>query len=328
MPQRTESLNKRYFGVLAHTGKSLVEAEPVASRNSTASAKPIQPLVPNNEQGTASLADTALMGKLSKNIAPTTAGSSTWQPAQQLLDSLRRRDVFTHFFVVDLATRRLLYSSSPTGFYLDDAPLARKWPRWLADSSAAHGSRTAELLLNGETYRLFAQPVRIRSGMGILLCGTVPNEQFNKDRWSLPAGWPTTILGLVLLGVLVLPFLKLWLMSTREQLERIDVAYCGAALVLGSGILLLTIQALLVRYGSGQDLIDQQLTGLSRVVAPSLNLLPPAAQPLSPATGRLSPNSLQRAAAVEAQSTLEEQPLPPGFDFCLVDHQGKVRWSS
>nr|GFC58949.1 hypothetical protein [Tanacetum cinerariifolium] len=191
VPQRTEGLNKRYFQVLAHTGKSLVEAAPFTSPSSAVAAKPVQPPVPRNAQRTSSAADTSLTGKLSKISAVAITDSSAWQPAQQLLDSLRRRDVFTHFFVVDLATRRLMYSSSPTGFYLDEAPLARKWPRWLADSSAAHGSRTAELLLNGEAYRLFAQPVRFRSGAGILLCGTVPNEQFNKDRWSLPAGWPT-----------------------------------------------------------------------------------------------------------------------------------------
>ena len=196
-------------------------------------------------------------------------------PVDTLLRELLRPDVFDYFLVVELPSQRLLYSSGPTDVYLSAAEAGpgkfHRLTRWLADSSLVHTGRAGALAFGGQDYQVFAQPARLGAHLSCLLVGGVPSSRFNTEARALPAGWPELLLGLLLLGALALPFLKLWLMSSREQINRGDVLLCAASLILGSGVLLLTVQAALANYDSESRIITTQLRGLSRDVATDLH---------------------------------------------------------
>ncbi|MDB5235659.1 MAG: hypothetical protein JWR44_2652 [Hymenobacter sp.] len=194
-------------------------------------------------------------------------------PADTLIRDLLRPDVFDYFFMVALPSNRLFYSNGPTDLYLNTAGGAKagKLPHWLADSTAMKTGRAGSLLVGGHEYQLFSQPVQLGPGLTCLLVGAVAGNRFDAERRALPAGWPELILGLLLLGVLSLPFLKLLLMNPREQIDRGDVLLCAASLVLGSGILLLTLQAAVSRYSTEPQVLRQQLSGLAQDVAHDLH---------------------------------------------------------
>ena len=196
-------------------------------------------------------------------------------PVDTLVRDLLRADVFDYFFMVELPSNRLFYSSGATDLYLNtanaEAVKGAKMPRWLTDSTLMHTGRAGALLVGGHEYQLFAQPVQLGAGLTCLLVGGVAGNRFNAERRELPAGWPELILGLLLLGILSLPFLKLLLINAREQIDRGDVLLCAASLVLGSAILLLTLQAGVSRYSTEPQVLHQQLAGLAQDVATDLH---------------------------------------------------------
>jgi hypothetical protein len=175
---------------------------------------------------------------------------------------------------------------------------------WFRQQPPLYGGRSTTLTLAEQQYRLFALPVQLGQRGNWLLCGTVLTAQFDREARALPAGWSVFIMGLVLLVLLTLPFLKLALMSEREQLSRTDLAQCVLALVLGTSILLLTCQATLVRHYFEQVRIDSQLRSLKEQVTTSL-------QDFSGVTGR-------------AYMPL----LPPGFSYGVADGRGAVHLHS
>ena len=218
-------------------------------------------------------------GKLPAAEAVLPTGADTYElthtmPVDSLIRELRRPDVFDYFFVVALPSQRLLYANGDGDFYLastDDGKASPgRPPRWLADSSQAHTGRAGAFTFSGQQYQLFAQPVRLGPHLTCLLVGGVQGHRFDAERRALPAGWFELLLGGLLLGVLALPFMKLRLMSPREQIHRRDVLLCAASLVLGSGVLLLTLKAARAKYET-DALITQHLHDLAENVAGGLH---------------------------------------------------------
>ena len=203
-------------------------------------------------------------------------------PIDSLVRELRRPEVFDYFLVVTLPDHRLLYSSGQTDSYLDgkgevaaagkDESKAnkQKLPRWLTDSTLVHTGQAGAFAFGGQAHQVFAQPVQLGPHLSCLLVGGVPRHHFDSERRALRAGWPELLVGALLLGVLALPFLKLWLISPREQIHRHDVVLSAASLVLGSGVLLLTLKAILF-YSETDTVIKPNLTALAEDVASDLH---------------------------------------------------------
>ncbi len=332
VPQRTTSLNSRYFRTLARIGQNMrdkIKARqlndesdalaiahlltdkqpPLSSQEEEEEVANISQVLRARESAEASdVVPAKVPGTLPKSVAlvggqfvferliPLLAGTDTsasakgtarsrdevrrYQftravPVDTLVRDLLRADVFDYFLMVELPSNRLFYSSGATDLYLNttnaEAAKGAKMPRWLTDSTLTHAGRAGALLVGGHEYQLFAQPVQLGAGLTCLLVGGVAGNRFNAERRELPAGWPELILGLLLLGILSLPFLKLLLINAREQIDRGDVLLCAASLVLGSAILLLTLQAGVSRYSTEPQVLHQQLAGLARDVATDLH---------------------------------------------------------
>ncbi|WP_210520149.1 PDC sensor domain-containing protein [Hymenobacter terricola] len=263
-------------------------------------------------------------------------------PADTLVRDLLRTDVFDYFFMVELPSNRLFYSSGPTDLYLNtasaEAVKGAKMPRWLTDSTLTHTGRAGALLVGGHEYQLFAQPVQLAPGLTCLLVGGVAGNRFNAERRELPTGWPELILGLLLLGILSLPFLKLLLMNPREQIDRGDVLLCAASLVLGSGILLLTLQAAVSRYSTEPRVLHQQLAGLAKDVATDLHgeltELNTIARNVDDSLKNAQVDSLRFDASGAVRTVLRPYPCrayshrgaTPGDYFTWISRQGEARY--
>lgn len=186
---------------------------------------------------------------------------------------LLRPDVFRHFLVVGPADtnrtplNQLYYSSfpTPTDIQLSKDPKA-KGPGWLRDTSGIMATRQAALPINGESYQLFVQPLRLREGTTWLLVGAVPTAEFRDEQRALPNNLLEVALAAILLGLLALPYLKIVLMNARERLNHADVVLCGLTLVFGTTFLILLSLSPVAKYDIEPDLLDTQLRRLSGAV--------------------------------------------------------------
>ncbi|WP_345071841.1 hypothetical protein [Hymenobacter fastidiosus] len=176
---------------------------------------------------------------------------------EKFIAGLARTDAFEHFFVANDAGE-LLYASQPN--VLEKLPVAA-----LAKRDSAEW-QTRPLSLNGQPCQLFVQHLRLPSGQTWLLAGTVPLRTFQAEQRSLPSGLSELLMGGLLLGVLLVPFLKVGLLSQRERLDASDVWLCVGALILGAGVVTLILQAELTRRYPDLAKTDRQLRTLADTV--------------------------------------------------------------
>ncbi|HEX8329138.1 MAG TPA: cache domain-containing protein [Hymenobacter sp.] len=189
-----------------------------------------------------------------------------------LVSGALRRDVFGQFMILGKSTPggefdRVYYSSFPTPATVNlQAGLKGGLPRWLRDTTGIQGTRQTQLMIAGQSYQLFVEPLRVHDDVTWLLCGAVPTARFNAERQALPGSVLEVALALIVLSVLALPVLKILLMSAQERLSHSDVLLCSVALVLGTGMLMLISSSLNARYFFEPPLLDRQLTALSNAV--------------------------------------------------------------
>ncbi|HEX8428151.1 hypothetical protein [Hymenobacter sp.] len=224
-----------------------------------------------------------------------------WQPAQQrvqfeyafnqqqhivssasIVDFVRdllRPDTFGQFLIIgpELSAQgepqynQVYYSSfaAPATIQLP-ADSKSKAPRWLQDSTGILVSRQVELAINGQSYQLFVQPLRLRGAATWLLAGAVPTADFRNEQRALPDNVLEVALAVILLGLLALPYMKIVFMNARERLGHADVVLCGLSLVFATTFLMLLSLSPIAKYDLEPDLLDAQLRQLSGAVEQTL----------------------------------------------------------
>jgi hypothetical protein len=189
-------------------------------------------------------------------------------PLDSVAGNLMRPDAFSYFFIVDPKSQRVLYSSEASVLLLE--PTEHMPPAWVRDSSGLYTSTTTRLTLQGKAHYLFVTPRRVAGGGTWLLCGAVRTKVFDAERQAVSGGVMELGLLILMLGMLSLPFLKVTFMGPRERLSHQDVLRLGAALVLGSGLLLIGLQSLTLRHWLEEELTERQLEKLSDMVSSRL----------------------------------------------------------
>lgn len=186
----------------------------------------------------------------------TTLVVSTFALANRFVQPLIRQESFQQFYVADFRGR-LFYSNLAHGRLSIPLPSEAK-----QDSS---GWQTRNLVINGQPCVLFILPLRLGTDSTQVwyLAGTVPQQEFRSAQHSLPVGLQELLFGGLLLGLLSLPFLKISLLNEHERLNYGDIIQCAVALLLGSGLLTLTLVAELTRRYPETNELNEQLNDLS-----------------------------------------------------------------
>ena len=313
LPERTAEINGRYFRVLQTTGKRATRAFDALALEQKIKEDAIrQALEQQKSKGDSLRQALALEQQKIKEDA-------IWK-------SVTRRQVFAKFFVLALAKKQadwsVEYQDSPPNFFLRKLgnrhnENREKLPVWLADGF--QGGRTDNVTLAGTDYQIFTLTASIKgAGAGddertVLMCGAVSGTEYERERHSLPTGWLPWVLGLIVLGALSLPFLKLLLMSAREQLDRLDVIGCALSLVIVTGIFLVNVQT--SRLHSGR--LDSQLRNLG---VQSLAFLQENPREVK------CDNICQLASKPNPAGPAPT--LPPGFGFCVISDKGELLYHS
>lgn len=119
--------------------------------------------------------------------------------------------------------------------------------------------------ISGIPYRLFAHLISYQAGEDWLLCGLVPENEFQKEVRRVQ---PVVIVFLTLILIFLLlsmPILKLMIMSEIERLQIINVWSTGLCFIIGSGMVILTLLAANHYFGYERE-YNRALRSLSKDV--------------------------------------------------------------
>lgn len=92
--------------------------------------------------------------------------------------------------------------------------------------------------IGGEAYNLFFQPFEF-SGSRLVLGGLIRKAEYDRQIKSLPPHFVVGMILVILLGLVVLPFIKVYFISPRETINKPDVIRIMMALYLGTAILIM-----------------------------------------------------------------------------------------
>jgi len=92
--------------------------------------------------------------------------------------------------------------------------------------------------LGGEAYNLFFQPFEF-AGDRLVLCGLISKGDYDHQVKSLPSNFVAGMILTILLGLLGLPFIKVFFISPREHVRKWDALKIALGLYLGTAILIL-----------------------------------------------------------------------------------------
>jgi hypothetical protein len=200
-------------------------------------------------------------------------------PIKDLVGDLRRSDAFQEFLVIGPEAseaaapplNQVYYSTFPAPAVIQlPTEASSKVPGWLQDTTGILTPRQVELAINGQSYQLFVQPIRVGGTTTWLLVGAVSTAEFRNKQLALPDSVLEVALAVILLGLLALPYMKIVFMNARERLSQNDVVLCGLSLVFGTTFLMLLSLSPVVKYDLEPDLLDAQLQQLSEAVEKSL----------------------------------------------------------
>jgi hypothetical protein len=153
-----------------------------------------------------------------------------------------RSDLFSNYVVLRKDSShvlQILYLQSPIsasyGMSVDSA-LAMQKNTDLTDVST--------IVIEGQPYLLFYQPF-VLAGSRLVLGGLILKSDYDKRAKTLPATFVVGMIWFILLGLIVLPFLKVFFLSPGENIRKFDVlgldlsAFVGAAIFVMGGVYVL-----------------------------------------------------------------------------------------
>lgn len=165
-------------------------------------------------------------------------------------------DHFDAFIVA--SNNQVLLETFPSGMNANDYDSVRKH----ASDAVAANKKT--LLISGQAYHLFVQPFSIGSNNSLIAIGLLSDTRYNAEKNQLP---PRNVLTVIIIGIITLilmPWLKLFLMAQRDRLTLWD----GAASFVVAMLLTSLLFFLFARWGNQYQQPNE--TAASKYLANSL----------------------------------------------------------
>ena len=119
----------------------------------------------------------------------------------------------------------------------------------------------SELNIGGEVYTFFFRPFSL-AGSKLALGGLIRKGEYDRQVKTLPAGFVVAMILVIFLGLIILPFLKVFLLSPRENVHKWDVLGIVLSTFLGSGVFVLAGVYFLADF-SAQSRVEDNLKNLS-----------------------------------------------------------------
>ncbi len=187
---------------------------------------------------------------------------------KEFLSRLERPDVFDHLIVLKEEERKnndgklesklsVLYHTMPEGFDIVDFGNLRTIPPPLKP-----GVRDTITIAN-KSYRLFMQPLKLKDDSKRYIFGIIDEKKFNRQVQGLESDMVVYLLSGFLIVFFCIPIVKLFLMSSFDQLKINDVVLTALAVIL---CILSLILLNFASYQNHDDIIriDKELETLAK----------------------------------------------------------------
>ncbi|HVR96970.1 MAG TPA: cache domain-containing protein [Thermoanaerobaculia bacterium] len=86
-----------------------------------------------------------------------------------------------------------------------------------------------DVRISGRSYDLFVQPLQ----ENLMLCGLALSQGLRAESFKIPADWIILLSGMILIGLLAMPFLKLVTIGKQERLRAIDGLLAALCTLIG-----------------------------------------------------------------------------------------------
>ena len=113
---------------------------------------------------------------------------------------------------------------------------------------SAQFSKIIDLEINGSRYKSFLLPFQLEHNT-LILAGLMPETQYEKRLQDIPFGTVSCVAIIFILILISLPYIKVFFMGKEEQRGIRDIAFLGTTLFIGTAVLLLILQQLLMQTG-------------------------------------------------------------------------------
>lgn len=199
---------------------------------------------------------------IAKNIEVSNEKLTVKQDLHSFLSSLLWQDDFDEYLILD-NENRVLYQNGHIGIFemSVDSLVSIK-----GGNNSVKASSAKEVILEGNKYKLFAYPFRISNEQKFLLVGLRSSKAFNEQSMHISSLTVVTVATVFFLLLLSFPFIKLFLISKTERLNRIDIIMSMISLFAITGIVsLLTLDMFQYRKYSEDD-IQKNLKSVSKTL--------------------------------------------------------------
>jgi hypothetical protein len=158
-----------------------------------------------------------------------------------------RKDFFQEYLI--LQNNKVVYQSFP--FVYEGKNILTN----VDTKNSSHKKLLSDFLqkdtLAGKQYYIFYHPFNKSSDSNFILCGLVPVEKYNRDKYLLDIEEVIWLLLMFLLAAFSLPFIKMLTVSRFERIQYHDIIKLGVALIAGTFITAIAI--LLSAFFQGED---------------------------------------------------------------------------
>ena len=160
-----------------------------------------------------------------------------------LFKNTLKKDFFKSFVVISV--KRESEGVSDLSYHMkllhSDIPLVFNYRKGqnvldtaLFGAKALSSTRLAHIDFEGNVHNLYISPVDIGNGTTLYIGGIVENDVFRETSFALSPFTFSIIIVVLLFLILLLPFLKLYLISENERLNTIDAVFSFVSIVVGS----------------------------------------------------------------------------------------------
>ena len=196
-------------------------------------------------------------------------------PTEALLANTLNRDFFKKFVVISQKTFNEGSDSTryPLDIVMSDIPLVinkrannKKLDTTLFSKGSLSNTRLIHINYENNEHKLYITPVNMGDGTTLFIGGIIEKEVFRRNTFGLgPVSFSAIIMFLILL-VLLLPFLKLFLLSEDERLNTVDAVFSFISLVVGAAVVFILMINWQSRNIIAVDSNKKLLTGFTKTI--------------------------------------------------------------
>lgn len=196
---------------------------------------------------------------ITKNIEVYGSKFTIRQDLQSFLSSLLWQDDFDEYMIIDEKSR-FIYQSGHIGVFKMSVDSLVSID---GGNNSVKASSYKEVILEGNKYKLFAYPFRLKNHQKYVLIGLRSAKAFNDQSMHISSLTVVTVATVFFLLLLSFPFIKLLLISKTERLNRMDIIMSMASMfAITCLVSLLTLDMFQYKKYSEQD-ISKNLKSVS-----------------------------------------------------------------